>query len=105
MNRRAPLSRSIVIVLSCFLTMACGSLPRDPEGTLRRVQGGRLREDGDTLTGEAFVVPRDERDLLKRLRQASEAAHALDWRLHDIQIVPVSSLGREQGEKAGAAGA
>jgi cation diffusion facilitator family transporter len=60
----------------------------------------RLREDGDTLTGEAFVVPRDEQNILRRLAEASEAAHAVDWRLHDIQIVPVPSLGRRQGEKA-----
>jgi cation diffusion facilitator family transporter len=65
----------------------------------------RLREDGDTLTGEAFVVPRDEQNLLKRLEEAHEAAHSVDWRLHDIQIVPVSSLGRERGEKRRAAGA
>ena len=65
----------------------------------------RLREDGDTLTGEAFVVPRDEQNLLQRLAEAHEAAHTVDWRLHDIQIVPVSSLGRQQGEKAGAASA
>jgi polar amino acid transport system substrate-binding protein len=43
MNQCAPLRRSIVIVASCLLTVACASLPRDPEGTLRRVQGGRLR--------------------------------------------------------------
>src|SRR5919199_148980 len=27
----------------CALTAACANLPRDPEGTLRRVEGGRLR--------------------------------------------------------------
>src|SRR5919199_5046023 len=27
----------------CALTAACANLPRDPKGTLRRVQGGRLR--------------------------------------------------------------
>lgn len=52
----------------------------------------RLREDGDTLTGEAFVVPRDEHALLDKLKQAEEAAHAPDWRLHDINIVPVRSV-------------
>jgi len=52
----------------------------------------RLREDGDVLTGEAFVVPRDEVDLLNRLGKAQEIAHAVDWRLHDVQIVPVRSL-------------
>jgi cation diffusion facilitator family transporter len=52
----------------------------------------RLREDGDVLTGEAFVVPRDETDLLDRLEHASDLAHSLDWRLYDINIVPVRSI-------------
>ena len=52
----------------------------------------RLREDGDVLTGEAFVVPRDESNLLDRLKQASDLAHSLDWRLHDINVVPVRSI-------------
>jgi cation diffusion facilitator family transporter len=52
----------------------------------------RLREDGDVLTGEAFVVPRDESDLLDRLKQATDLANSLDWRLHDVNVVPVSSI-------------
>ena len=43
MNRRALLWRLIVVVALGLLALACGSLPRDPKGTLRRVQGGRLR--------------------------------------------------------------
>jgi len=52
----------------------------------------RLREDGDVLTGEAFVVPKDESDLLNRLRNAYDVANGVDWRLHDVNIVPVQSL-------------
>jgi cation diffusion facilitator family transporter len=52
----------------------------------------RLREDGDVLTGEAFVVPRDESNLLDRLKQASDLATSLDWRLYDINIVAVRSI-------------
>ena len=52
----------------------------------------RLREDGDVLTGEAFVVPKDETDLLNRLRNAYDVANGVDWRLHDVSIVPVRSL-------------
>ena len=63
----------------------------------------RLREDGDTLTGEAFVVPRDWQNLRGKLGQAEEAAHSVDWRLHDVQVVPVDSLKGGQGEKARAA--
>jgi hypothetical protein len=60
----------------------------------------RLREDGDVLTGEAFVVPRDERNLLGRMKEAAKVATAVDWRLYDIQIVPVSSLDEEPDGKA-----
>jgi cation diffusion facilitator family transporter len=52
----------------------------------------RLREDGDVLTGEAFIVPKDEFDLLNRLRKAYDVANGVDWRLHDVNIVPVQSL-------------
>jgi hypothetical protein len=52
----------------------------------------RLREDGDVLTGEVFVVPREENDLLARLKQAADLAHSVDWRLHDINVVPVRSI-------------
>ena len=52
----------------------------------------RLREDGDVLAGEAFLVLRDGGDLLDRLDQAKGVAQALDWRLHDIQMIPVRSV-------------
>jgi cation diffusion facilitator family transporter len=52
----------------------------------------RLREDGDVLTGEAFIVPTDESDLLNRLRNAYDVANGVDWRLYDVNIVPVRSL-------------
>jgi cation diffusion facilitator family transporter len=52
----------------------------------------RLREDGDVLTGEAFVVPRDDRDLLGKMEQATQIANSQDWRLHDVNIVPLRSI-------------
>jgi len=52
----------------------------------------RLREDGDVLTGEVFVVARDERDLLDRLQHAGEVIIGIDWRLYDVNVVPVRSL-------------
>ena len=52
----------------------------------------RLREDGDVLTGEAFIEPRDERDLLNRMAQARELVGSVDWRLHDVSMVPVRSV-------------
>lgn len=35
--------RLLAVLLVCACAAGCGSLPRDPEGTLRRVRGGRLR--------------------------------------------------------------
>jgi cation diffusion facilitator family transporter len=52
----------------------------------------RLREDGAVLTGEAFVVPGDEADVLRRQEEATDVACGVDWRLHDINIVPVRSI-------------
>jgi hypothetical protein len=52
----------------------------------------RLREDGDILTGEAFIVPCDEKDLLSKLEAATKVANSQDWRLHDINIVPTKSV-------------
>jgi cation diffusion facilitator family transporter len=54
----------------------------------------RLREHGDILVGDAFVTPRDERDLIGRLDEARELATKVDWRIHDVNIVPVRSLDR-----------
>ena len=56
------------------------------------VQKARERLREDVLTGEAFVVPQDENDLLNRLRSAYDVANGVDWRLHDVNIVPVRSL-------------
>jgi divalent metal cation (Fe/Co/Zn/Cd) transporter len=52
----------------------------------------RLREDGDVLTGEAFLEPREDHNLLPCLEQARRVAQSVDWRLHDISMVPVRSV-------------
>jgi cation diffusion facilitator family transporter len=52
----------------------------------------RLREDGDVLTGEVFIVPRDETNIFARMNEATEAACGVDWRLHDINVVPVPEI-------------
>lgn len=52
----------------------------------------RLREDGDVLTGEAFIQPTDDHNLLQRLKQAREVAQSVDWRLHEISMVPLHSV-------------
>lgn len=52
----------------------------------------RLREEGDVVTGEAFVVPRDEDDLLARVALAEEAVKDLHWRIYDVIVVPRTDL-------------
>jgi cation diffusion facilitator family transporter len=54
----------------------------------------RLREDSDVLSGEVFVVPRDESQLIDKIEEATEVACSVDWRLHDISVVAVRSLER-----------
>jgi divalent metal cation (Fe/Co/Zn/Cd) transporter len=52
----------------------------------------RLREHGRLLTGEVFVVPRDAADLLDRTAEAAAELQALDWRVHDLVVVPVRHI-------------
>ncbi len=53
----------------------------------------RMREEGHVFMGEAFVVPRPGAgDLARRLGRAADAAKALDWRMHDLTIMPVERL-------------
>lgn len=63
----------------------------------------RLREEGDVLTGEAYVVPSDENNLLDKLKQASDLIDGIDWRVYDVVIVPIRSLKPEQGHGEDAA--
>ena len=52
----------------------------------------RLREEGHVFTGEAIVVPRSELDLARRVEEVREELLDLDWKLHDIVVVPVTTL-------------
>lgn len=52
----------------------------------------RLREEGEVLAGEAFVVPRDEHSLLQRLEQATAVAKDVHWRIGDIVVTAVAKL-------------
>jgi divalent metal cation (Fe/Co/Zn/Cd) transporter len=55
----------------------------------------RLREEGHIFLGEAFVVPRPGTDRLpRRIADAARAASRLDWRMHELAIMPVERLPR-----------
>ena len=56
----------------------------------------RLREEGHMFFGEAFVVPRDERNLIERIERATSEVCKLDWRLQDFTIVPVRQISSDR---------
>jgi hypothetical protein len=58
----------------------------------------RMREEGHVFIGEAFVVPVDRDQLVERLSAAVDAL-ALDWRVHELVIMPVARLPENTGLK------
>ncbi len=52
----------------------------------------RMRDEGHVFFGEVFVVPRDDERLTERLEEARDALRALDWRVHDLVLMPVADL-------------
>jgi cation diffusion facilitator family transporter len=61
----------------------------------------RLREHGRVLTGNVFVVPRGREVLVARVERAAEELQKLDWRLHDLTVMPVSALEDERPPRTG----
>jgi divalent metal cation (Fe/Co/Zn/Cd) transporter len=49
-------------------------------------------EDGHLFAGEVIVVPAGEEGLLERLEEATEELRGLNWKLHDVMIVPVRDI-------------
>ena len=74
------------------------SLPDEVRDLLRNLPwvadaAVRMSEEGHVFMGEAFVVPRSGTgDLVGKLARATEAAKALDWRMHELVIMPVERL-------------
>jgi len=52
----------------------------------------RLREEGNLITGEVFVVPRTIEAITERREEIQQLARELDWRFYDLAFVPVDSL-------------
>ncbi|HMJ11637.1 MAG TPA: cation diffusion facilitator family transporter [Polyangiaceae bacterium] len=52
----------------------------------------RLREEGHVFSGEAFIVPKDEKDLLDRAERVRAMAGEMDWRLSELVVTFVKSL-------------
>jgi hypothetical protein len=56
----------------------------------------RLREEGHVYFGEAIVVPADERGLLRKIEEAQDHLYSLDWKLHEIVIMPVTAIEHDE---------
>jgi len=53
----------------------------------------RMREEGHVFIGEGFVVVVEgTQDLPQQLERATQACLELDWRLHELSLVPVTAL-------------
>lgn len=52
----------------------------------------RLRENGQVLMGEAFVVPLSEIDLVACIERTVKQAHEFHWKIHELSIMPVKEL-------------
>jgi cation diffusion facilitator family transporter len=52
----------------------------------------RLREEGNVITGEVFVVPKTTESLPKRHAELQKVARELDWRFYDLALVAVDRL-------------
>jgi cation diffusion facilitator family transporter len=53
----------------------------------------RMREHGHLITGDVWVVPvGNESGLAERLESLGDRLNALDWRVHDVVLAPVTSL-------------
>ncbi|HEX2050524.1 MAG TPA: cation transporter [Actinomycetota bacterium] len=59
----------------------------------------RMREEGHVFFGEVFVVPTDDGDLTTRVDEAENMLDELDWRLHDVVIMPVHAFDERAGEE------
>jgi hypothetical protein len=68
--------------------------------------GSRMRDMGHVFHVESFLVPRRGRmPSLAKLEEARAACVALDWKVEDIVLIPVSVLPAEVGSTARASGA
>jgi divalent metal cation (Fe/Co/Zn/Cd) transporter len=52
----------------------------------------RLREEGNIISGEVFVVMPDHADMPKRQNELQDIAHEVDWRFYDLSLVAVEKV-------------
>ena len=75
-------------------------LTREVDEVLRRFpwvaeSRSRVRDQGHVFHVEAFVCPRDEDVSLDRIEEAVAALRELDWKIHDVVVMPVRDVPEE----------
>jgi cation diffusion facilitator family transporter len=51
-----------------------------------------LRENGHLITGEVWVVPKEDGELAGRCEELAQRLNGLDWRLKDIVVTPLEAI-------------
>jgi cation diffusion facilitator family transporter len=51
-----------------------------------------LRENGERIAGEVWVVPRRDVDVAASCERLATRLNEMDWRLHEVVVVPMTSL-------------
>jgi hypothetical protein len=52
----------------------------------------RLREDGRLFVGEAFIVPKGDFDLTRRISELTKNCCEMDWRLSEFTVSPTLTI-------------
>ncbi|QCF27536.1 cation transporter [Hydrocarboniclastica marina] len=52
----------------------------------------RLREEGHVFSGEAFIVPKSDDNLTRRIDEVADFLTDYDWRIYEVVVTPVPSL-------------
>jgi divalent metal cation (Fe/Co/Zn/Cd) transporter len=65
----------------------------------------RLRHEGRFLTGTVYVIPEDGQVSPELLEKAEQGIIDLDWRIHDVSIMPRARMGRPAAAAEGDSGA
>lgn len=60
----------------------------------------RLREEGITVCGEVFVQLKGQAELGRQLMELSEEIAKIDWRYHNLVIMPVDKIESPLGQSA-----
>lgn len=95
------LRRALADLMDQRPTTIEGAKPDDLPDRLRRLAQAhdwvadadvRLREEGHVVSGEAFVVPREDAGLVERLADLASELESSDWRVYEVVVMPVRSL-------------